>query len=238
MLIRWETFSLHQDSWENRTTHKRFLPGPVIKCIIPSSTAKEVPNLENTHKQPQEVQSSSERVSHGKGKRPLSVPRPNEASQVKRRRLEYHHPAVLQRQVWWHLGQLFGFFTQIQSRKLKWGDVSLEKDQTTGNERLVLKAGCSSRINQRSKTLAQASTNASQCPAVEIYKEFLGHRPRDMNNPESPFYLAIKWRIKPGKTVWYMKRPQAVKKIGKINNYNYCFDPKQPTIVEFLQQHN
>lgn len=209
------------------------MSGPVIECIIPSSTAEAGPNRENIDRQPQEVKSASERVSHGKGKRPLSVSRPNDVSQVKRRRFEYRDPAALQRQVWWHLGQLFGFFTQVQSRKLKWGDVSLEKD-TTGNERLLLKAGYSSRTNQRSKTLPQASTDTSP---VEIYKEFLGHRPREMNNPDSPFYLAVKQRVKPGNTVWYLKRPQAVNKIGKINNCNYCFDPKQPTIVEFLQQH-
>ena len=181
------------------------------------------------------MQSSSERVSHGKGKRPLSASRPNEGSQVKRRRLEYHDPAVLQRQLWWHLGQLFGFITQKQSRKLKWGDVSLEKDPTTGTERLVLKADCSSRTNQISKTQPQPSTDTSQCP-VKIYKAFSSHRPREMNNPDSPFYLAVKWRVKPGNTVWYLKRPQAVNKIGKNNNY--CFDSKQPTIVEFLQQHS
>jgi len=147
--------------------------------------------------------------------------------------LEYRDPAVLQRQVWWHFDQLFGSFTQVQSRELKWGDVSLEKD-ATGNERLVLNVTCSSRTNQRSETLPQARTETSECP-VTIYKDFLSHRPRDMNNPDSPFYLAVKQRIKPGNTVWYLKRPQAVNKIGKVNNCNYRFNPKQRTIVEFLQ---
>lgn len=216
---------------ENNTTHKRFLPGLVTKCIIiPSSTAEAGPSQENIYDRPQEMQRSSERISHGKGKRPLPALRPNEVLQVKKRRLEYHGPAVLQREVWWHLGQLFGFFTQIESRKLKWGDVSLEKDPTTGSERLVLKAGCSSRTNQRPKTLPQAKTDTSP---VEIYKEFLSHRPREMNNPDSPFYLAVKQRVKDGNPVWYLKRPQAVNKIGKNNT---CFDSKQPTIVEFLQQ--
>lgn len=210
------------------------MPGPIIKCLIPSSTAEAGPNQENINRRPQEVQNSSERVSHGKGKRPLSVSRPTEASEVKRR-LEYHSPAVLQRQVWWHIGQLFGFFSQIQSRKLKWGDVSLEKDPATGNERLALNAEYSLRTNQRSKTLHQASTSTSQCP-VAIYKEFSSHRPREMNNPDSPFYLAVKQRVKPGNTVWCMKRPQAVQKIGKNNIY--CFDSKQPTILGFLEQHS
>ena len=199
------------------------LPGPVIKCIIPSSTAEAGPSQKNVDKQPQEMQRSSEKLSHGKGKRPLPASRPNEVLQVKRTRLEYHGPAVLQREVWWHLSQLFGSFTQMQSRKLKWGDVSLEKDSTTGNERLLLKAGYSSR-----QTLPQHDASP-----VQIYKEFLSHRPRDMNNPDSPFYLAVKRRVKLGNSVWYLKRPQAVNKIGK--KPNTCFDSKQPTIVEFLQ---
>jgi len=193
------------------------LPGPEIKCLIPFFTAEAEPNQENINRRPQEVQNSSERVSHGKGKRPLSVSRPNEASQVKRRRLEYHSPAVLQRQVWWHIGQLFGFFSQIESRELKWGKVSLEKNPETGNETLVLKAECSSRTNQRSKTLHQDRTSTSQC-SVPIYKEFLRHRPREMNNSDSPFYLAVKLKVKPGSTVWYLKKPQAVQKIGKIDS--------------------
>jgi len=81
------------------------------------------------------VQIASERVSHEKGKRPLPVWTPNEVLQVKRRRLQCRDPAVLQRQVWRHFDQLFGSFTQVQSKELKWGDVSLEKD-ATGNERL------------------------------------------------------------------------------------------------------
>ena len=76
----------------------------------------------------QKVQNSPERVNiHENGKQPLSATERTDA-------------AVLQRQVWYHLGQLFGFHTPIESHGLKWpDDVSLEEDPATGNERLVLK---------------------------------------------------------------------------------------------------
>lgn len=193
---------------------------------ISSSTAEEGPSQDRLS---QEVQNSTERVIYGKGKRPLSATERTDDLQIKRRWLEHHDAAVLQRQVWWHLGQLFGFRTQIESHGLKWGDVSVVEDPTTGNERLVLQAECSSKSLRAFQPEAQAGTDTYQCP-VSIYKEFESHRPKEMNKPKSPFYLAVKRRRKPSNTVWYMKLPQGVNKIGKQTNV----DTKQQTLDNFL----
>lgn len=174
------------------------------------------PNKENINRLSQKVQNSDERVTHGKSKRPLPAPKQNEDSQItcKRRRLENDNAAAtLQNQVWWHLGQLFGFRSK-ESQGLKWGDVSLEKDPTTRIDRLVLKAEYSLKPRQAFQPVAKSSADTFQSP-VQLYKEFRSHRPQEMNKPDSPFYLAVKQRRNPSNAVWYMKRPLAVKKIGR-----------------------
>ncbi|KAL9956883.1 hypothetical protein ACROYT_G038436 [Oculina patagonica] len=172
-------------------------------------------NKENIKRLSQKVQNSDERVTHRKGKRSLLAPKQTEDLPSKRRRLESNDDAAttLQSNVWWHLGQLFGF-RRIESQRLKWGDITLEKDSTKGNERLVLKSESSPKPRQVFQPVAKTSTDTYQCP-VNLYKEFWSHRPEDMNKPDSPFYLSVNLRRKPTNTVWYMKRPLAFKKIGK-----------------------
>ena len=50
------------------------------------------------------------------------------------------NPEALQRTVWWLLSLHFGFRARDESRRLKWGDVKLCKDPTTGNEFLLWEA--------------------------------------------------------------------------------------------------
>ena len=57
------------------------------------------------------------------------------------------NPEALQRTVWWLLSLHFGFRARDESRQLKWGNVKLCKDPTTGNEFLLWEAerGCKTR---------------------------------------------------------------------------------------------
>ena len=48
--------------------------------------------------------------------------------------------------------------------------------------------------------------DAENCP-VNAYKTFRSHRPESMNNPDSPFYLAIKYNRKPNGTELYKRQP-------------------------------
>ena len=105
---------------------------------------------------------------------------------------------------------MFGKRTLIESRGLKWDDISLHKDPKTGKERLGFKGVHSS--------IEEPVSEAFHFSAVICYKMFLLHRPAQMNQPQSPFYLAVKNKIKNGDRVWYMKRAQAVNKIGKLPN--------------------
>ena len=151
------------------------------------------------------------------GKRPLSAGEATDDLKNKRKKSENcDEAACLQQQVSLDLFALFRL-RKKESHGLKWGDVSLEKDPTTGNERLVLKARGGSKPRQVFLPVAQTSTDpgTSQCP-VTTYKEFECHRPEEMKKPGSPFYLAVKEKRRPDDKVWYMKRALALKKLNKF----------------------
>lgn len=150
------------------------------------------------------------------GKRPLSGEKVTDDLKSERRKLEDCDKAsVLQWQVAWDLFLLFRI-CKNESHRLKWGDVSLKKDPTTGHESLVLKATgrCSSKPRQVFLPVAQTSTDpgTSQCP-VQTYKEFKSHRPEEMKEPNSPFYLAVKEKRRLEDQVWYMRRALGQKKL-------------------------
>lgn len=119
---------------------------------------------------------------------------------------------VLQTNLWQCLCELFGNLSLIESRGLKWGDVFLEKDPETGNERLVLNGG-GSKTHQGQGELPSQELHLA---AVRYYKEFESHRPPEMKEPFSPFFLAVKGKIKIGDPIWYMKKAQGTDKIGKV----------------------
>ena len=64
-----------------------------------------------------------------------------------------HDPLVLQRTLWWFLSLHFGFRARDESRKLCWGDVSLEGDPDTDNEMLVWKSRTWIKDAERSKRI-------------------------------------------------------------------------------------
>ena len=165
-------------------------------------------------------------VERGKGNRPQAS---REVTAVEEDKLfaegEFgeHNPVALQRTVWWLLALHFGFRARDESRRLQWGDVSLETDPDTGNEMLVWKAERGSKTRQGQDKAsghrafyptAQATDN-ERCP-VKYYKLFRSHRPIEMNQPEAPFYLAVKHQRKATDAVWYKKSPLGKNEIGKL----------------------
>ena len=119
-------------------------------------------------------------------------------------------PEALQRTVWWLLSMQFGFRARDESRKLKWGDINLITDGTTGNEFLVWigergSKTCHGDGSRGFNPTAQA-TNNERYP-VEYYKSFKSHRPEEMLKPDSPFFLAVNHRRKPENKIWYCKSP-------------------------------
>ena len=176
-----------------------------------------------------EVLSSKRRqlvVEHGKGNRPQAARELTEADEDRLfacGEFGNSNPTVLQRTVWWLLALHFGFRARDESRRLKWGDVVLEKDPETANDILVWKFERGSKTRQGQDNAhsvrafhptAQATGN-ERCP-VKLYKEFAERRPVEMNRPDSPFYLAVKHQRKPDDNVWYMRAPLGHNEIGKF----------------------
>ena len=133
------------------------------------------------------------------------------------------NPTVLQRTLWWILALHFGFRASDESRRLKWGRVVLERDPETENEILVWKYERGSKTHHgqdKSYSVcafhptAQATGN-ERCP-VKIYKKFARRRPEEMNQPDSPFYLAVKHQRKLDDEVCFMRGPLGKNEIGKF----------------------
>jgi len=59
------------------------------------------------------------------------------------------------------------------------------------------------------------ATKTKRCP-VKFYKTFKSHRAVEMNQPESPFYLAVRQNRSSQDQVWYMRSPLGKNEIGKF----------------------
>ena len=117
-------------------------------------------------------------------------------------------PILVQALLFQDFNKIFGKQTKIESRCLRWGDVSLHRDLVTGSEKLILKRG-------GSRARGGQEEHPLQPRAVKFYKIFAMKRPSEAKNLDSSFYLAVKPNVKNEDPVWYMNKPQAVSKIGK-----------------------
>ena len=117
-------------------------------------------------------------------------------------------PMFVQAALWQCFERMFGKRTLVESRGLRWGDVSLQDDPATGNERLVLKVGSS-------RGCQEEGEHPLQPWAVKLYKVFAEYRPSEAKEPNSPFYLVVKPKAKKEDHMWYINKPQAANKIGK-----------------------
>lgn len=103
----------------------------------------------------------------------------------------------------------FGLRSGRESHKLRWGDIRLKSDEN-GCEYLEYNGRLSktkpgektSSVRKAFRRKQFAQTNSERCP-VHIYKEFSRHRPANMCEPDSPFYLAINHIRRPWSDTWY-----------------------------------
>ena len=105
-----------------------------------------------------------------------------------------------------------------ESRKLKWGDISLIMDATTKNEVLLRTGERGSKTSHGESArafnpTAQATSN-ERCP-VKYYKSYTSHRPEERLKLGSPFFLAINHRRK-AQSQFYSKAPLGKNEIGKF----------------------
>ena len=129
---------------------------------------------------------------------------------------------ALQRTIWWNVSLHFGFRARDESRKLKWGDVKVDKD-AKGHEMLVwnkergtkTRTGEKAQADKRKFPPIATATDSSRCP-VTLFKMFECHRSDAMKQPGSPFFLAIKRNLTPVDAIWYYDSPLGKNKIGEI----------------------
>lgn len=104
------------------------------------------------------------------------------------------------------------------SHQLRWGDISLQVDEL-GREYLEFDTNCIKRRfgskNSTSKLKQYAHPGLSTCP-VQAYKLFTAHRPANMCQPDSPFYLSINTARLPGSHYWYKAVAMGEKTLQKI----------------------
>ena len=117
-------------------------------------------------------------------------------------------------------GVQFGLKSYAWFQNRTSAQLQLQINAETGNEELVWTAERGSKCRTGEEPggpfcpIVQASNNA-RCP-VFFYKAFRSHRPTEVNNQESPFYLAINHKRKPSDTVWYMNAPLGKKFYRKV----------------------
>lgn len=161
---------------------------------------------------------------HGKGKKPQTAEAlEDEEEDALFEIAEFgdSNPVSLQWTVWWFLSLHFGFRARDESRKLRWGDVQLQQDKD-GKKMLVWLAERGTKTchgqekgHRRAFQPKVYATKAERCP-VKFYKTFKSHRLLEMNQKESPFYLAVRQNRTSQDQVWYMKSPLGRNEIGKF----------------------
>lgn len=162
-------------------------------------------------------------VSEGKGNKPNATRALTTDEEDKLFSVGYfgdHEPLVLQRTLWWVLSMNFGFRARDESHKLRWGDVELTEDPDTGNEVLAWLAERGSKTrhgkengHRRAFTPTVQANNTIKCP-VKLWKKFQSHRPKQMNEAQSPFFLAINHNRPTDSPVWFKNCPLGKNQIG------------------------
>ena len=138
-------------------------------------------------------------------------------------------PVTLQHTIWWLISTQMGTRGRDEHHKFKFGDFQLKK-ASDGTEFIEFsrERGTKTRTGETEK-----STNADarvfkpkmwatpdrpeRCP-VRIFQQYVDRRPPEMCQKDSPFYLSINHKHKPG-SYWYKKLPLGIHKVdGMMKN--------------------
>lgn len=103
----------------------------------------------------------------------------------------------LQRGLWWFLAINCGFRGNDESKKLCWGDISLENYRENDREVLIWEKEreTKTRDGRESEEARKIhgtvySTGTDRCP-IRWYKLFASHRPESMKRAASPFFFPL-----------------------------------------------
>ena len=112
----------------------------------------------------------------------------------------------------------------VEPRNLKWGDIELNTDED-GDEYLCHKrerqtktrVGADPKDTRKFKPKVWNNADLSRCP-VQAYKIFSHHRPKEMQSPDAPFFLAINHQRNPNnpRHCWFKNCPLGKNQMYKL----------------------
>ena len=124
--------------------------------------------------------------------------------------------------VWLNNTQHFGLRGCQEHRDMKWGDVELKTtadglEHLEYNERQTKTRTGSQPKDTRTVKPKMFAVRGSEKDPVLFYRQYARKRPDDMNNKDSPFYLAINHTRNPasGKP-WFKSAPMGVNKLNAL----------------------
>lgn len=124
--------------------------------------------------------------------------------------------------LWWLLAIHAGWRAVDEAKKLCWKDIELKSDPETKREYLTWASerGTKTRDGQENKGRRAYvpmifATGTNRCP-VTYYKLFREHRPIEMMEPDSPFFILVDRKKTINDTVWYHKKPMGKNTISDI----------------------
>ena len=124
--------------------------------------------------------------------------------------------------VWLNNTQHFGLRGCQEHRDMKWGDVELKTtadglEYLEYNERQTKTRTGSQPKDTRTVKPKMFAVRGSERDPVLFYRQYASKRPDDMNNKDSPFYLAINHTRNPasGKP-WFKSAPMGVNKLNAL----------------------
>jgi len=134
--------------------------------------------------------------------------------------------ATLQQTVWWLISTHLGTRGRDEHHKFRFGDLLLKK--TTGRAEFIAfacKRGAKTRTGEMEKSTSADShvfkpkmwatpDRPERCP-LKIFQQFVDRRPPEMCQDDSPFYLSINHKHKPGSYA-YKKQPLGIHKIDAM----------------------
>lgn len=175
----------------------------------------------------------------GKGNRPnkadyLDDDMINELWECKE--LGEHTPKSLQNTLFFYFTSGFGFRGCNENKQLKWGDISL-KESNEGIEYLEFQERLTKTRNGEEGSTVRYfhpkifATDSDRCP-IRMYKAFREKRPIQMCEPDSPFYLSAKTKLKSHDPTWYSTSAMGKNTLAQIMRKMAEIAKNRPQLVK------
>ena len=155
---------------------------------------------------------ASRKFLKGKGAEPVDVAEVEQMWQ--QGALGASDPVTLQQMIWWLISTQMGTRGCDEHHKFKFGDFQLKK-ASDGTGETEKSTNADTRVFK--PKMWATPDRPERCP-VRIFQQYVDRRPPEMCQEDSPFYLSINHKHKPG-SYWYKKLPLGIHKVdGMMKN--------------------